>query len=119
MRSPYDAQPALTQEKESVAAVGMTVTYAGTQSKALSFVLALVAHNFTPELPTGGQIDDPAFAEEAVRQAQEMVNLLYERPSVIAWSLHSEPPGMHLACERSIPTTMRSRIICWMRGYFP
>ena len=95
------------------------MTYAGTQSKALSVVLALVAHNFTPELPTGGQIDDAAFAEEAVRQAQEMISLLYERPSVIAWSLHNEPPGMHLACERSIPTTMRSRTVCRMRGYFP
>lgn len=39
-----------------------------------------------------GYTDDPAFIPEAARQATEMVDLLYNHPSIIAWSLHNEPP---------------------------
>lgn len=39
-----------------------------------------------------GYTDDPAFTQEAVRQATEMVNLLYNHPSIMAWSMHNEPP---------------------------
>jgi len=39
-----------------------------------------------------GYTDDPAFIAEAVRQAQDMVELLYNHPAIMAWSLHNEPP---------------------------
>lgn len=39
-----------------------------------------------------GYTDAPAFITEATRQAKDMVALLYNHPSIIAWSLHNEPP---------------------------
>ncbi|RMH74469.1 MAG: glycoside hydrolase family 2, partial [Calditrichaeota bacterium] len=39
-----------------------------------------------------GYVDDPEFYREAERQAKDMIHLLYNHPSVIAWSLHNEPP---------------------------
>jgi beta-mannosidase len=39
-----------------------------------------------------GYTEDPKFAKEAVQQAKGMVNLLYNHPSIMAWSLHNEPP---------------------------
>jgi beta-mannosidase len=39
-----------------------------------------------------GYTEDPKFAAEAVKQAKDMVNLLYNHPSIMAWSLHNEPP---------------------------
>ena len=39
-----------------------------------------------------GYTDEPAFAAEAERQAAAMVDLLFDHPSIIAWSLHNEPP---------------------------
>jgi beta-mannosidase len=39
-----------------------------------------------------GYSDAPAFHVEAIRQAGEMVNLLYNHPSVFAWSMQNEPP---------------------------
>ncbi|NET38612.1 MAG: glycoside hydrolase family 2, partial [Cyanothece sp. SIO1E1] len=39
-----------------------------------------------------GYTDDPTFAKEAIRQGRDMINLLYNHPAIIAWSLHNEPP---------------------------
>lgn len=39
-----------------------------------------------------GYTDDAAFIAEAVRQAKDMVELLYNHPAIMAWSLHNEPP---------------------------
>ncbi len=39
-----------------------------------------------------GYTEDPKFAREAIQQAKDMVNLLYNHPSIMAWSLHNEPP---------------------------
>jgi beta-mannosidase len=39
-----------------------------------------------------GYTDEPAFAAEAERQAVAMVDLLFNHPAVVAWSLHNEPP---------------------------
>jgi len=39
-----------------------------------------------------GYTEQPEFAQEAVRQAKDMMNVLYNHPSIIAWSLHNEPP---------------------------
>jgi beta-mannosidase len=39
-----------------------------------------------------GYTEDPKFAREAINQAKDMVNLLYNHPSIMAWSLHNEPP---------------------------
>ena len=39
-----------------------------------------------------GYEDPPEFTVEARRQLRDMVNTLYNHPSVIAWSLHNEPP---------------------------
>lgn len=39
-----------------------------------------------------GYTEDPRFATEAVKQAKDMVDLLYNHPSIMAWSLHNEPP---------------------------
>lgn len=39
-----------------------------------------------------GYTEDPQFATEAVKQAKDMVDLLYNHPSIMAWSLHNEPP---------------------------
>ena len=39
-----------------------------------------------------GYIDTPEFIAEAIKQGKEMINLLYNHPSIIAWSLHNEPP---------------------------
>ncbi|HJY81407.1 MAG TPA: glycoside hydrolase family 2 TIM barrel-domain containing protein [Candidatus Binatia bacterium] len=39
-----------------------------------------------------GYTDDEAFITEAERQARDMIALLYNHPSIIAWSLHNEPP---------------------------
>ena len=39
-----------------------------------------------------GYTDDPAFIEEAKKQCREMVDALYNYPSIIAWCGHNEPP---------------------------
>ena len=39
-----------------------------------------------------GYNDEPAFHTEALRQAQAMVEMLYNHPSVVAWCLHNESP---------------------------
>lgn len=39
-----------------------------------------------------GYTDDPAFIPEAIAQGKDMLNLLYNHPSIMAWSLHNEPP---------------------------
>lgn len=39
-----------------------------------------------------GYQDTAVFRDEAVRQAQAMVRLLDNHPSIYAWSLHNEPP---------------------------
>ena len=39
-----------------------------------------------------GYTEDLAFESDAVDQALDMVDMLFDRPSVIAWSLHNEPP---------------------------
>ncbi len=39
-----------------------------------------------------GYIDEPNFQKEAIRQAQEMVDHLYNHPSIMLWSIHNEPP---------------------------
>jgi beta-mannosidase len=39
-----------------------------------------------------GYSDAPEFVAEAERQVRDMVHMLYNHPSVIAWSLHNEPP---------------------------
>ncbi len=39
-----------------------------------------------------GYTDEPAFAAEAERQAVAMVDLLFDHPAVVVWSLHNEPP---------------------------
>lgn len=38
-----------------------------------------------------GYVDDEAFHKNAVRQARDMVNSLFNHPSIIAWSLINEP----------------------------
>jgi len=39
-----------------------------------------------------GYSDDKEFRAEAVKQAREMVNQLYNHPSIVAWCGHNEPP---------------------------
>ena len=39
-----------------------------------------------------GYTEDPAFEEEAVRQARAMVAFLGDHPAVAAWTMHNEPP---------------------------
>jgi beta-mannosidase len=39
-----------------------------------------------------GYIESPAFVKEAVKQAKEMVDFLYNHPSVFLWCMHNEPP---------------------------
>lgn len=39
-----------------------------------------------------GYEDTPAFTQEAIRQAHEMIGQLYNHPAIFAWSLHNEPP---------------------------
>lgn len=39
-----------------------------------------------------GYTEMPAFAAEAVKQARDMIDLLYNHPAIIAWCLHNEPP---------------------------
>ncbi|MCK5855277.1 MAG: hypothetical protein KAG56_08645, partial [Sulfurovaceae bacterium] len=39
-----------------------------------------------------GYIENEAFEKEAVKQAIEMVDLLYNHPSIYIWSMHNEPP---------------------------
>jgi beta-mannosidase len=39
-----------------------------------------------------GYIDTPAFENEAIKQARQMVDLLYNHPSIYIWSMHNEPP---------------------------
>ncbi|HID91587.1 TPA: glycoside hydrolase family 2, partial [Candidatus Peregrinibacteria bacterium] len=39
-----------------------------------------------------GYIDTEAFQKEAIRQAKEMVDMLYNHPSIYMWSMHNEPP---------------------------
>jgi beta-mannosidase len=39
-----------------------------------------------------GYSDLPAFHAEAVRQLGDMVGLLFDHPSIIAWSMHNESP---------------------------
>lgn len=38
-----------------------------------------------------GYLDDEEFAQNAVRQARDMVNVFYNHPSIIVWSLINEP----------------------------
>lgn len=39
-----------------------------------------------------GYIDSPSFTKEAIKQAKEMVDMLYVHPSIFLWSMHNEPP---------------------------
>jgi beta-mannosidase len=39
-----------------------------------------------------GYSDAPEFVSEATRQANDMVTMLYNHPSIFAWSIHNEPP---------------------------
>ena len=39
-----------------------------------------------------GYIDTEAFQKEAIKQAKEMVDMLYNHPSIYMWSMHNEPP---------------------------
>jgi beta-mannosidase len=39
-----------------------------------------------------GYSDDPAFHDEAERQARAMIEQLYNHPSIIAWCMHNESP---------------------------
>ena len=39
-----------------------------------------------------GYTEKPTFIAEAVRQAKDMVHLLYNHPSIVTWCLHNEPP---------------------------
>jgi len=39
-----------------------------------------------------GYIQSTAFENEAVKQAKEMVDMLYNHPSIYLWSMHNEPP---------------------------
>jgi len=39
-----------------------------------------------------GYTEDEAFEDEAVKQALEMVDQLYNHPSIYIWSMHNEPP---------------------------
>jgi beta-mannosidase len=38
-----------------------------------------------------GYLDDDAFTQNAIRQARDMVNIFYNHPSIIVWSLINEP----------------------------
>jgi len=39
-----------------------------------------------------GYIQSEAFQKEAIKQAKEMVDMLYNHPSIYVWSMHNEPP---------------------------
>jgi len=39
-----------------------------------------------------GYIDTPAFEKEAIKQAKDMIDMLYNHPSIYIWSMHNEPP---------------------------
>jgi beta-mannosidase len=39
-----------------------------------------------------GYTDTPKFVTEATRQANDMVTMLYNHPSIFTWSIHNEPP---------------------------
>jgi beta-mannosidase len=39
-----------------------------------------------------GYTDTPEFITEATRQANDMVTMLYNHPSIFTWSIHNEPP---------------------------
>ncbi|MFQ5627227.1 MAG: sugar-binding domain-containing protein [bacterium] len=39
-----------------------------------------------------GYTDEAGFAKEAVRQAKDMVAMLYNHPAIVTWCLHNEPP---------------------------
>ncbi len=39
-----------------------------------------------------GYTDTPEFVTEATRQANDMVTMLYNHPSIFTWSIHNEPP---------------------------
>ncbi|MEM9216330.1 MAG: glycoside hydrolase family 2 TIM barrel-domain containing protein [Cyanobacteria bacterium P01_F01_bin.150] len=39
-----------------------------------------------------GYTESPTFATEAIRQGKDMIHQLYNHPSIMAWSLHNEPP---------------------------
>ena len=39
-----------------------------------------------------GYLDTKAFQDEAIKQAKEMVDTLYNHPSIYIWSMHNEPP---------------------------
>ena len=39
-----------------------------------------------------GYIETPSFQDEAEKQALEMVDQLYNHPSIYIWSMHNEPP---------------------------
>jgi beta-mannosidase len=39
-----------------------------------------------------GYTDAPEFVTEATKQANDMVTMLYNHPSIFVWSIHNEPP---------------------------
>lgn len=39
-----------------------------------------------------GYTDEPAFQNEAERQARAMIEMLYNHPSIVAWCMHNETP---------------------------
>jgi beta-mannosidase len=39
-----------------------------------------------------GYIESPAFVKETIKQAKEMVDFLYNHPSIFLWCMHNEPP---------------------------
>jgi len=39
-----------------------------------------------------GYTDETSFIKEVIKQAKDMVDMLYNHPSIIAWCLHNEPP---------------------------
>ena len=39
-----------------------------------------------------GYREDREFVQQAIAQGKDMINLLYNHPAIMAWSLHNEPP---------------------------
>ncbi len=39
-----------------------------------------------------GYREDVEFRQQAISQGKDMINLLYNHPAIMAWSLHNEPP---------------------------
>jgi beta-mannosidase len=50
-----------------------------------------------------GYTDDPAFREEALRQAADMVDRFRGHPSIIVWSMHNESPHAMSWMEKKNP----------------